>query len=1057
MERQFGPYRLVRQVAVGGMAEIHLAKAKGIAGFEKYVALKMIHPNFAEDEQFIEMLVDEAKIAVQLTHHNIAQTFDLGRVGDTYYISMEYVDGADLYKVLRRASEQDIDFPLDVCAFIAKEVASGLDYAHRKRDVTGQQLGIVHRDVSPQNVLLSYAGEVKLVDFGIAKATMKVKQTAAGVIKGKYYYMSPEQASGGSVDARSDIFSAGIVLYEMLTGQMLYLEEDLHRLLDMVRRANIAPPSKLRRGIPPQLERIVMHALARTPVERYQSGADMASDLERFLHAYSPVFTPGKMVALLRRAVGDPTLNMESEQVEVAVLDENQLMREPGEMRDSNSVIFRVKPRPLNDFPPIDTNAATDSGVADPPTHRRAESEAASNHAEPAAIGESTTKGVTAAEPRPPRRIEGKRTSREQPKVRAPTAPLTMPPSGDPLQSELDADDAPEPQRRGVAPRISRPQGAVSASRDFHEDTRELPESLLREDPDRPAPRPTAKPIPSMVGSEKRPATRSATAMAPTAAAPPLVTAITALPLFGTEDIEGGDSTLVSSMPFQPDPSAFDGEVENTLVQARVPVPEHTDYGETQVRSGPPRPETAAAGADEDGPTMPGRRPQAQQRPSRPPAAPAALAAKNPTPSVSELRRPRPSRSTPAGGSPSLLQAIVAAPGSEPMPAPPRTAPPPLPPRATPPPMPVVPPLVAATGHEPTQPAQATYVPVASPMQATSFSLPPAPPAAMPASAAPTLAGSPHSAAVPLPNAMGPSSGPIPIPIPGSGPIPSAGSGPLPAMTQQPLPTTSATHDLPPAFAHLSAQYPPQTGAGATGQLPMGLASGSYPPGQSYPPMYHQSGAFPQGMPATMTGRMRALEIDEIPPQYLIKRDGPRWFVLAAIALVAVATAATVTFFVLRANRQAAVASASIRVESMPAGATVFVDDKQLPDPTPVLYKEVAPGQRYKVRVELRRHVSYVEEVVIGKAGGELALRPILMPVTGTLNITSQPPGADIIINGALFGRTPKQVRSLDLDNVKKVELRLSKYDPYQQEIQWGDQTELSIDATLVLAGTKPR
>src|SRR5678815_5856104 len=222
-ERQFGPYRLVRQIAVGGMAEIHLAKTAGIAGFEKYVALKMIHPNFAEDEQFIQMLVDEAKIAVQLTHGNIAQTFDLGRVGDTYYITMEYVDGADLYKILRRASEQDREIPLDVCAFIGKEISSALDHAHRKRDHKGKPLGIVHRDVSPQNVLVSYSGEVKLVDFGIAKAASKVRQTAAGVIKGKYYYMSPEQARGGQIDLRSDIFSAGIVLYEMVAGQMLYL------------------------------------------------------------------------------------------------------------------------------------------------------------------------------------------------------------------------------------------------------------------------------------------------------------------------------------------------------------------------------------------------------------------------------------------------------------------------------------------------------------------------------------------------------------------------------------------------------------------------------------------------------------------------------------------------------------------------------------------------------------------------------------------------------------------------------------------------------------------
>ena len=264
-ERQFGPYRLVRQIAVGGMAEIHLAKTKGIAGFEKYVALKMIHPNFAEDEQFIQMLVDEAKIAVQLTHGNIAQTFDLGRVGE----HVLHHDGVRR----RRGSLQDPAPRLarstsrcrsTSCAFIAQGDRDARSITRTASAITrGKPLGIVHRDVSPQNVLVSFAGEVKLVDFGIAKATMKARQTAVGVIKGKYYYMSPEQAWGDQIDYRSDIFSAGIVLYEMITGQMLYLEEDLHRLLDMVRKADIAPPSTLRKGIPPQLERIVMHALAK--------------------------------------------------------------------------------------------------------------------------------------------------------------------------------------------------------------------------------------------------------------------------------------------------------------------------------------------------------------------------------------------------------------------------------------------------------------------------------------------------------------------------------------------------------------------------------------------------------------------------------------------------------------------------------------------------------------------------------------------------------------------------------------------------------------------------
>ncbi len=364
-ERQFGPYRLIRQIAVGGMAEIHLAKTTGIAGFEKYVALKMIHPNFAEDEQFIQMLVDEAKIAVQLTHGNIAQTFDLGRVGETYYITMEFVDGADLYKILRRASEQDVEMPLDVCAFIGKEVASALDHAHRKKDHIGKPLGIVHRDVSPQNVLISFAGEIKLVDFGIAKATMKARQTAVGVIKGKYYYMSPEQAWGDSIDYRSDIFSAGIVLYEMITGQMLYLEEDLHKLLDMARKAEIAPPSRLRRGVPPQLEKIVMHALQKVPGERYQSAGDFSSDLERFLHSYSPVFTAGKIATLIKDVIGDPMevpndLGFPSIEVRDGInsthtLDDSELAhaRDRESLRDENSVIFRVAElKPAEPAPP---------------------------------------------------------------------------------------------------------------------------------------------------------------------------------------------------------------------------------------------------------------------------------------------------------------------------------------------------------------------------------------------------------------------------------------------------------------------------------------------------------------------------------------------------------------------------------------------------------------------------------------------------------------------------------------------------------------------------------
>ncbi|MSP17337.1 MAG: serine/threonine protein kinase, partial [Myxococcales bacterium] len=304
-DRDFGPYRLVHRIASGGMAEVFLAKIRGLGDFEKFVAIKTIHANLSEDPSFVQMLIDEAKISVQLQHGNIAQTFDLGRVGETYYITMEFVDGCDLFKLLRVASEKNEPTPLAVAAWVAKEFATGLDYAHRKRGENGEPLGIVHRDVSPQNVLLSHSGEVKIADFGIAKAAQRAVHTAVGTIKGKYYYMSPEQAWGDPVDHRTDVFSAGIVLHEMLCGQMLYLEDDLRRLLDMVRKAEIAPPSSRRRDVPPDLDRIVMRALARRPEARFQSAQDLATALERWLHLHAPDYTPTRLCSFMRQIL-DP-------------------------------------------------------------------------------------------------------------------------------------------------------------------------------------------------------------------------------------------------------------------------------------------------------------------------------------------------------------------------------------------------------------------------------------------------------------------------------------------------------------------------------------------------------------------------------------------------------------------------------------------------------------------------------------------------------------------------------------------------------------------------------
>jgi len=299
LPRAFGPYLLLRRLAVGGMAEVYVARARGISGFEKLVAIKVIHPRYSEDEHFIKLLVEEAKISVLLTHVNVGQIFDLGVVDDTYYIALEYIEGADAYRMQRKASDAGVALPIDVCTFIAAEVCHGLDYAHRKRDADGKPLGIVHRDISPQNVLVSFAGEVKIVDFGIAKAALRSGQTEAGVIKGKYYYMSPEQAWGDAMDHRSDIFSAGIVLYELLIGEMLYREDNIPMLLDRVRKAEIPPPNARRPEVSPELSAIVMRALAKRPEDRFQSAHEMAQALMQLLYKTSPSFTASRVAQLM--------------------------------------------------------------------------------------------------------------------------------------------------------------------------------------------------------------------------------------------------------------------------------------------------------------------------------------------------------------------------------------------------------------------------------------------------------------------------------------------------------------------------------------------------------------------------------------------------------------------------------------------------------------------------------------------------------------------------------------------------------------------------------------
>ena len=286
----FGKYSLLHRVDTGGMAEVFRAKAFGVEGFERIVAVKRILPNIAADTDFITMFIDEAKLAVQLTHANIAQIFDLGRVGDSYFIALEYVHGKDLRAVFEHARESGEELPIDLVCYVMMKICEGLDYAHEKRDPAGRPLELVHRDVSPQNMLISFEGDVKLIDFGIAKAANKASRTRAGILKGKFGYLSPEQVRGEQVDRRSDVFGVGIVLHELLTGERLFVADSEFSTIEKVRKVEISSPRELNPAIPSELADIVMRALAREREDRYQSALELHDALQNFLHARGAPF-----------------------------------------------------------------------------------------------------------------------------------------------------------------------------------------------------------------------------------------------------------------------------------------------------------------------------------------------------------------------------------------------------------------------------------------------------------------------------------------------------------------------------------------------------------------------------------------------------------------------------------------------------------------------------------------------------------------------------------------------------------------------------------------------
>lgn len=278
-------YEPLRRLATGGMAEIFLAKQSGLEGFEKVVVLKRILSHLASDEEFVSMFLDEARIAAKLSHPNIVQIYDLGKTDNSYYIAMEYVSGRNVQHLINKQQARGGRLPVEHVVRVIAGVCDGLFYAHSRKDYDGKPLSIIHRDISPQNILVSFQGGVKVVDFGIAKASTQLAQTRAGVLKGKYAYMSPEQVRGAKIDHRSDLFAVGLVMYEMLTGMRAFERDTSLKTLKAIVQERPLNPREMNPEIPMEVVKLLSKALEKNPDRRYKTAQEMQLALEDWLEA----------------------------------------------------------------------------------------------------------------------------------------------------------------------------------------------------------------------------------------------------------------------------------------------------------------------------------------------------------------------------------------------------------------------------------------------------------------------------------------------------------------------------------------------------------------------------------------------------------------------------------------------------------------------------------------------------------------------------------------------------------------------------------------------------
>lgn len=296
--KKFGRYFLLDRIAQGGMAEIFRARMVAVEGASRLMVIKKIQTGYGTNQEFIKMFKSETQVTMNFNHPNIVQVYDYGEEQDQHYIAMEFVDGKNLRQMIGRFGEKESPVPMDLAAYIIEQVANGLHYAHTFKDkITGNPLNIIHRDISPQNIIISYEGIVKVIDFGIAKAAVNMDVTRAGVIKGKPSYLSPEQITGESVDKRSDLFSLGTVLWELLTGRKLFSGDGDLAILRQIESCatHVKAPSNYNSDVPKELDMIVLQALAKQKEKRFQSADEMARALHKFVYQFNPEFMPSAL------------------------------------------------------------------------------------------------------------------------------------------------------------------------------------------------------------------------------------------------------------------------------------------------------------------------------------------------------------------------------------------------------------------------------------------------------------------------------------------------------------------------------------------------------------------------------------------------------------------------------------------------------------------------------------------------------------------------------------------------------------------------------------------